>query len=1314
MDIINTFPVFEPNQVLSDRHLNTLINYLEQQDRLTKNKIIGMGIVCGLEITAGNDVIKISKGCGITSQGFIMTFCNTEFRHYMPYNSRSFPEHLNLICTCRDNDNTAVPFYKEKVNDSYNDIYKGKIFQLITSEEFDNLNTDEKKSASIISELNLDKYAVVLFLETEEVNLKNCDNNDCNDKGSRMDFDVKALLVKKTILNSLKKQYEKPLPDIKSSVSPSLHHIELQRYNVPDQDLKSADDVLQAFAGLVDDAKLKGIAEVLNYCYVNYYYLLKDEPNNPFSQVFEQFKSLRDKIISSQPVLIQYFYDFIDDILNAYYEFKNKVFHVTSWCCSDEMRFPLHLMLGEASVNTNPFIKSKYREYFIYTPLYNNQEEKLEEVRLLFTRIRLLIQEVSFDSIADFEKKFVKITPSRNGYTYLSDRCIPYYYNTVDPGNELYRYWNYDKIKRGNERFNLSYYSSIYCTAPNIVSPLLYDLERFNFFRIEGHIGKYISTALNVVKSLQLQFNLPFETAALSADYIGALVKGEEPKCVIEDLESDYRTLITEFICKIHDAYSFVANIKYEPQISYVFNPPVLNSDTSTAKSESDPSAAKENIDIFIFHSMNNALNFKVNKPYISSMVNEYQALKNYQKGNTFERLFRQTQETTIGKYYSENLKEVFENPVNLSNISNDRLKLYHYFFDFIDNVEDLIKELTEHELAEINITLIKSMYAKLSETINFNHRLINDFYIPLIMSKTSVQPLNEEEQGLLNIFVKNIQLLNQSCFIERLESLKNEYIRRTAQYRLAKNFINYFRKHPGLEHKAGVPKGGTFILVYHEERRNRLIDPGTLYINKELGNLLLTNFHALLKPEVKPDEMEFNTRLTQIATLYKDPDIYLKLKDAMNNMMDDCKELPEEKKKKIIDIIEKPPRESRFELTDGMVIADFYIPYVCCSDCQPVAYILQETHKEEAIKPTLEIDKETICSDSKIGIKLQTDPKEGGSFLVDDNSAKDENIRYENENFYFIPGNLIPGTHKIAFKNNSGISDTKTITIVPKPKANFAYKVEKTDNEKVEISLINNSTDTIESASYEWYFKNKIFSRSIAPENFKFKANETGNVIQLVVKNRECEDKYEEEIKFKLPVEKLTIMKCINQEIFVLEPDNLKPVNILKSEAEIIDTIKVKIDLVKTYKKEQYSYLINYTLPSVKEKEVTLIILSPNADFNIEIKEITDIRNTTTREGSWQNSYLMLSAKNKYATGFNWNIIQGKIKLTFYTKDIEVDFVKNKLTPPSGKMPINVELEIINDIDEKCNSAVKYTISDKIYKNKKNTGMTFDNHFIA
>ena len=124
------------------------------------------------------------------------------------------------------------------------------VLELITEKIFDELDNDEKKKVKLLNQnkkIKMDSYAVVLFLEAEELDLKNCDTNDCNDKGSRMEFEVKALLVDKALLREKRGSTNKPV----------LHHIEMKRYNVPVNDLKSADDVLNEFDRLTDDTPIK-------------------------------------------------------------------------------------------------------------------------------------------------------------------------------------------------------------------------------------------------------------------------------------------------------------------------------------------------------------------------------------------------------------------------------------------------------------------------------------------------------------------------------------------------------------------------------------------------------------------------------------------------------------------------------------------------------------------------------------------------------------------------------------------------------------------------------------------------------------------------------------------------------------------------------------------------------------------------------------------------------------------------------------------------------------------------------------------------
>jgi len=1093
MNTAKSYPVFEADQVLTNQHLNDMFNYLEQHDRLTRIKLIGSGIVCGLEVSfQQNDSLLVSKGCGLTSQGYLITFCDTKFAHFINYTTPNFPGDLIFLKQCPDDVAYPVPFYK--------DAFKDGIYRLLSAAQFNDLKADEKQNAIAFTNSTLDitKYAVVLFLETEEVNLKNCDTNDCNDKGSLMDFEVKALLVEKTIFDELIRQQEIPVPKGKPTVTPDLHHVELKRYNVPVQNLKSADEVLQAFATLVDDAKLKSISEVLNYCYIHYYYLLENESFNPFENIFERFKKLRDDILKTNPILIQYFYDFIDDVLKTYYEFKHKVFEVSTSCCGNEMKFPLHLILGEATQNTSAEIHDNYREYFIYSALFNNQKDKLAEVRLLFMRIKLLVLEVNFVSISDFENRIVKITPSRYSYAKLSDRCIPFHYNVTDKGNELYHYWNYNKTRRGNDRFNLGYNAFQYSTADNVVHPLLYDIERFDFFRVEGHIGKNVTTAVTLVKTLQQQNNLPFDIVALSADYIGALVRGEEPQCVIQDLESDYRMVIAEFICKAHDSFCFAARLPFKVP-DRIFNFTAANFSKATVE---DASAIKSTL------AFNPAILDKINHPFTSALVNEFQAVKKYTKGDTLSRLCNPAA-NTIGSAYIQ-MKGQFSNPVTI-NTDQPVTSIQFHAFEFIDAIESMMELVVNFELADIDTNELKSRNNRLEKEI----RVLSSFAILFLqkLESNDQSHLNDLATDLyLDLLIFNLETLLNLCFVEQVEALKSEYLRRMAQYRLAKNFSYYFKTHSGIEHKAGVSRGGTFILVYHEERRNRFIDRNSLFVNKDLGNLMISRFRDLIQSEVPLDTLTYQTRLLQTSILYKDPELYVRFKDVLTKYLDDCKDLPEDKRKDLTDIINREPKPKQFELADGMVIADFYIPYICCSDCPPIAYILPEQPREPEA-PTIKIDKNIFCSDDKTSYPIIVTPKGG--------VVTGSGISVQNDGSYvFIPAAAGSGLHTLTYTAN-GKTVTVQVEVMMAPVAAFSYTVN-VDHEAAVLTISNETTGRTAQTTFELFRDDQSFSKNEKPEPVVFRMADPVKTITLKVSNGICLDEAKQEIV--IPVEDPTI----------------------------------------------------------------------------------------------------------------------------------------------------------------------------------------------
>jgi hypothetical protein len=171
--IISNYPVFEKNQVLTESQLNQLVKYLDQQNRLTRVSLIGLGIVCGLDVLCESEnTLTITKGVGITSEGYLIQMgdcVTTRYREYIKPSSVSYP-----------------PFEDPVTHEQ--DI---ELLELLTEEAA--TDTDE-----IIFELNsevLDGKIVMLYLECFDKDLKSCIGKNCDELGIDRIFTIRKLLI---------------------------------------------------------------------------------------------------------------------------------------------------------------------------------------------------------------------------------------------------------------------------------------------------------------------------------------------------------------------------------------------------------------------------------------------------------------------------------------------------------------------------------------------------------------------------------------------------------------------------------------------------------------------------------------------------------------------------------------------------------------------------------------------------------------------------------------------------------------------------------------------------------------------------------------------------------------------------------------------------------------------------------------------------------------------------------------------------------------------------------------------------------------
>jgi hypothetical protein len=155
--------------------------------------------------------------------------------------------------------------------------------------------------------------------------------------------------------------------------------------------------------------------------------------------------------------------------------------------------------------------------------------------------------------------------------------------------------------------------------------------------------------------------------------------------------------------------------------------------------------------------------------------------------------------------------------------------------------------------------------------------------------------------------------------------------------------FGYYTKLHPGIQHKAGVPVGGTFIIVYH--RRKRQTKGETIRRKFQLRGTVVDEDKELVqdaklvvrgtsKGAVTDSEGRFIINVTSLpVTLevfypgFDVKEIEIDSDDPLEIILGDDTDSG--------NIIDKIP--------EGIVIADFYLPYLCCSDCPPIQFLVPE-----------------------------------------------------------------------------------------------------------------------------------------------------------------------------------------------------------------------------------------------------------------------------------------------------------------------------------------------------------------------------------
>ncbi|WP_299189530.1 hypothetical protein [uncultured Aquimarina sp.] len=1051
-EITTQYRSFVPDQVLTAEQLNTIIDYFEDQNRLTRVCLSGVGIVCGLNITyTENSSISVSEGCGVTTDGDLVKYEGKTYTHFKLFEDRD----------------AEYPKFQDN----------GNILELFTTEE-----SEEVAAATLNTLESIANKVVVLYLENYAKEETPCTSIDCDTQGKEQVAKIRILLLNKadveamnvtdavfTKHNTIEDYLELPKVSVKRVI---LNQNNTTKYvNLIASYFRSINEAPSASFSLIT-----GVTSL----FTNFNRLLQlDQAASKLTTITDGFKKIFNFSINRIPLDIQYRYDVLKDVEETYEEIKILLYDLRMVCCPSETSFPKHLLLGELVTDREYLI---CRHAFYPSIIIPNSDERLKEIRSLMDRIYYMVREY----VVNFEE-LIKITPSKDYIFDLSDRSIPYYFETT---KNLIKSWDHNKSIKYQYESNLGYQSKNLSTNDAVQNPLDYCLNKFDFYRIEGHLGKDYREALTAINEIKVDKGLAFDVKVLSIDETLEDIDITEYNCHFDDLNTILLAFLKEQKCLYQDVAQFFSGFSItEPgKNKYYVVDDFGRTATTDIREEREVILKKDSRTVNDLTSLTNRITSGngANLELITTQSILYQPIEIIE-----ESLYKD--EDVIGAVINE---AILENPDReadtLIRVIEDKIREN----DAINELDEETRTVTirlPYELltyARATTRLIPTSISELnslrldrfSSSVKELCELVDDYQKRI----NTILYRNQQSSYVRRGFESRIELLlNQltvnCCAAEKIQVLLDDIEKRKQEILAQKTLAKFVEKHPGLEHKAGVQPGGTFIMVYK-------------------GKPSETTIGRVQEDEVEREIAAFTQRMN---ALRGEASVDLELEKQLKGLLSREESLL---------------ASSDINLPQGTVLADFALPYMCCSDCAPVNFIIPIQ------KVSLRLPVAFVCLDDTTQPILFEVIPEDGEVKANVEAPLNGGVRLNEDNRYvFDPQLVSPALHgtEITFTVNDQFTDAK-ITVYEKPVFDFEVDGIVYDFEKgvAQVTFGVTGEDLPDDVSFEWNFgddtPNSVTTQDTIIHTYELAAID-GNMVEvsLTASNGPCEPAITKEIEF-------------------------------------------------------------------------------------------------------------------------------------------------------------------------------------------------------
>lgn len=1039
---------FIKDQVLTEVQLNEIIDFFEDQNRLTRTCLTGVGIVCGLKVKSNNQEVQLSAGVAMTTDGDLIRMENTTYKYFTEYKA---PDECKYD-----------PFWyqsggREKMV---------TLLELLTSEQRDELVKNTNATVFGISELSvrIPNWVAMLYLEYFSRKPEKCTPTNCDNLGSRQVARPRILALSRSDMDQIiRKEEGEPIGD---SIFTRYHAAETEFAKLP---VIAARRVILNNAVTLNNQTLAGayyttvkqgsaeLCEAIAMLYHTFRFVLDREGSFKTEDAVKTLKAILTEKVTQLPC--QYVYDFYKDIIAAYNELRDLLCSVALECLPDLYSFPKHIMLGTPDYKGKAHAQP-YRHRFYPSPAVSDRQEQICEAITMMNRLITMIYTYS-PKTADS----TVITPSKDYDQPLGSRAIPFYYQ---PFGKIATGWNHKLKLQGRENHNLSFGNN---TSGD---PLDRNIDGYNFFRIEGHMGKDYKTALTQITKIRDEKGIPVDVVAVRlGDVKLSDINLDDYTCQFEDLNTLLRAFQAEMKCLIGDATKFLSGFTLQAEKPHIS---LVRDNAKEGANKWIISEAVTRKEQEIIEMPYTGLAYRKVKPDIVSapetmvtgmtaegLLSRPKTTDFYDRSELYFKLDQmvkpkiEASPESVGKYYIQALetnastvqefvekaRSFAQTDQQFSKLTEDqRYVTFEYPMQIIGYLDQIQRYIPES---------VKDLSGKL---ILDYQNIARIFCRRLTVMQTRLESYFKSVSSQAGYENRYMEILGRlpaiCCGNEKLDVILKEIEQRKATILQNLVFTRFAQQHPGLEHKAGVHRGGTFVLVYattggrtksrFEELPLRELT-GKKAMSRDIGNPYrdIDNFSLFMVENEEHVEREAELAIFMKENSIKAGSLYSQtVIRQLNDRIADIRRI-------IYREIKQPEKET--------VIADFCLPYLCCSTCQPVAFIIEKDKPVPELKLKLPVPRACITTGeiafteyAPAGEKIES--KEAPDAIIMENPPRFDTRK--------VPQNALgkPVTFTVGGKPTDC-----TILVYPEMQYKVGGKIAEITNDEL-LVLYNNQTD--------------------------------------------------------------------------------------------------------------------------------------------------------------------------------------------------------------------------------------------------------------